>query len=156
MKIALIAVSTLIFLAGQTNLSAGDQTGPAAALLQTDRDFSRLSEQSGPKLAFAAYLAPNVIMLPRAGGPIEGYAKAVATFADKPGFALHWQPLLAEVAVSGEMGWTWGTYQVIVNGEQVSTGKYVNIWTLQADGRWKVRMDMGNQEPAQESSDENP
>ncbi len=54
------------------------------------------------------------------------------------------------------MGWTWGVYQIIVDGKQVSNGKYVNIWTLQPDGSWKVRMDMGNQEPAQEPSDENP
>jgi len=122
-----------------------------AELLQADIEFARLSEHSDPKQAFAAYLAPNVLMIPRAGSPVEGYASAMAGFGEQPGYALHWQPQLAEVAESGEMGWTWGTYQVLVEGKQVSSGKYVNIWTRQPDGAWKVRMDMGNQEPAQES-----
>jgi ketosteroid isomerase-like protein len=127
---------------------------PEAALLQADRDFARLSEELDPKRAFAAYLAPNVILLSRAGSPVEGYDNALASFGEEPGFALLWQPQLAEVAASGEMGWTWGTYQVIVDGRQVSSGKYVNIWALQADGSWKVRMDMGSQDPAPESANE--
>ena len=133
-----------------------EQPARAAELLQADRDFARLSEETDPTQAFAAYLAPNALMLSRAGEPVEGYDAAIAGFGDEPGFQLHWQPQLAEVAASGELGWTWGTYQVIVEDQEVSRGKYVNIWTRQADGRWKVRMDMGNQEPAQRSPDEDP
>jgi ketosteroid isomerase-like protein len=156
MKAALIVLPILIGMTCPTAVCAGDQARPEAALLQADRDFARLSEKSDPKHAFAAYLAHNVIMLPRSGNPVEGYENAIASFGQKSDFTLHWQPQLAEVAVSGEMGWTWGNYQVIVDGKQVSKGKYVNIWTRQADGRWKVRMDMGNQEPAQETPNENP
>ncbi len=155
MKPKLIALPILLCLSCHATAFANDQASSAATLLQADRDFALLSEQSDPKRAFTAYLAPNVIMLPRAGKPVEGFDNAIASFGDTPGYMLHWQPQLAEVAASGEIGWTWGIYQVIVDGEQVSSGKYVNIWTLQADGRWKVRMDMGNQEPAQETSDEN-
>jgi ketosteroid isomerase-like protein len=156
MKTPLIALTILVFLNSGIATYARDEPGPEARLLQADRDFARLSEESDPKHAFAAYLAPNAIMLPRAGSPVEGYDNAIASFGEKPGYELLWQPQLAEVAASGEMGWTWGIYQVIVDGKQVSNGKYVNIWALQADGSWKVRMDMGNQEPARETSDENP
>lgn len=118
----------------------------AAELLQVDKDFAALSEQSDPKQAFAAYLAPNAIMLPRTGDPVNGYENAIASFGEKPGFELFWQPQFAEVAASGDLGWTWGTYQVQVDGAQAANGKYVNIWTRQPDGAWKVRLDMGNQE----------
>jgi ketosteroid isomerase-like protein len=50
------------------------------------------------------------------------------------------------------MGWTWGQYQVLAEGETISTGKYLNVWTRQADGRWKVRADIGNQRPAPTST----
>ena len=156
MKKTLIIVHALLFSCCAAHVFAGGQVDPGQALLQTDRDFARLSESSGAKTAFAAYLAPDVIMLPRGGNPINGYDNAIASFDDEAGFELLWQPQLAEVAASGEMGWTWGTYQVIVDGKPLSKGTYVNIWTLQADGNWKVRMDMGNQEPAQETPDENP
>jgi ketosteroid isomerase-like protein len=116
-------------------------------LLQADRDFAALSESADPKTAFGAYLAANAIMMGRSGDPVEGYEAAMASFGDEAGFDLHWQPQFAEVASAGDMGWTWGRYQFVVDGETLYRGKYVNIWTRQADGSWKVRLDMGNQEP---------
>jgi ketosteroid isomerase-like protein len=160
MKTLLIALLIALLITSvaypDATASAGGPASTREALLQADQDFARLSRESDPKSAFSAYLAPNAIMLPRSGDPIEGFDNAVASFGDPPGFDLLWQPQLAEVAASGEMGWTWGTYQVVIDGQQVSSGKYVNIWMLQPDGSWKVRLDMGNQEPAQETSDENP
>jgi ketosteroid isomerase-like protein len=58
------------------------------------------------------------------------------------------------VAESGDMGWTWEKYQVVVDAETVSSGKYVNVWKKQADGSWKVRVDIGNQKPAQAQTEE--
>ena len=124
-----------------------DNTALTRALLEADRAFAALSEATDPKTAFAEYLAPDAIMIPRQGDPKQGYTQAIASFGDDPEFELLWQPQLAEVASSGDMGWTWGRYQVRVEDAQVSSGKYVNIWKMQADGRWKVRLDLGNQEP---------
>jgi len=148
-----IFVTSCIFWLSSTG--AGEQVDPDMGLLQADKDFALLSERTDPKTAFAAYLAPDAMMIPRHGDPIVGFDNAIASFGEEQGYELLWQPQLAEVTGSGEMGWTWGLYQVIVEGEQVSSGKYVNIWVKQPDGNWKVRMDMGNQEPAQKSSDEN-
>jgi len=119
----------------------------AAELLQTDKDFAALSQNTDPKQAFAYYLAPNAIMIPRAGDPIEGYQAAIASFGKEPGFDLIWQPQFAEVAESGDMGWTWGRYQLLVEGVELHSGKYINIWARQPDGSWQVRLDMGNQKP---------
>jgi len=49
------------------------------------------------------------------------------------------------------MGWTWGKYVLSFNDEdgveQKRYGKYLNIWTRQEDGQWKVAVDMGNSSP---------
>lgn len=124
-----------------------DNSDLTRSLLEADQAFAAMSEASDPKTAFAEYLAPDAIMIPRSGEPRQGYAQAIAGFADNPGFELLWQPQMAEVAAAGDMGWTWGHYQVRVENEQVSNGKYVNIWKMQPDGRWKVRLDLGNEEP---------
>jgi ketosteroid isomerase-like protein len=124
-----------------------DNSALARSLLEADQAFAALFEASDPKTAFAEYLAPDAIMIPRSGEPRPGYAQAVASFGDNPGFELLWQPQMAEVAAAGDMGWTWGRYQVRVENAQVSSGKYVNIWKMQPDGRWKVRLDLGNEEP---------
>lgn len=135
-----------------------DKAKLATELLQADRDFASLSEAEGPKTAFAAFLAENALMLPRNGDPVEGLSAAIARFPDDRPYELLWQPRLAEVADSGELGWTWGTYQVVVDQRVVSRGKYVNIWNRQInnDGNpvWKVRMDMGNQQPEDRDSEE--
>lgn len=127
-----------------------DTEAEAETLIAADRAFAELSEMSNPKAAFAAYMAPNGLMLPRASqGAIEGLENVVAAFGTEPdpGYDLLWQPQYAEVAAAGDMGWTWGQYQVLVDGVEISSGKYVNVWQKQADGTWKVRADIGNQRP---------
>ena len=151
MKNILFLSATILLTACKMEVQTDKPEALAEALLQADRNFAALSEKSGPHEAFAAYLAENAMMLTRTGQPIVGYDNALSLFPENPTYQLLWQPQLAEVAKSGEMGWTWGTYQVIAEGSQVSNGKYVNIWLTDQQGQWKVRMDMGNQEPAQES-----
>jgi ketosteroid isomerase-like protein len=139
----------LILTACQSAPPLFDADAAARVLFETDRAFARLSDRTDPGTAFAAYMAPDGMMLPRSSeGAVEGYDAVMDVFGDgDPGYRLLWQPRMAEVAAAGDMGWTWGQYQVVVDGETVSTGKYVNVWKKQADGSWKVRVDMGNQHP---------
>ena len=71
------------------------------------------------------------------------------------GSILDWEPQDGEVALSGEMGWTWGTYtftwQDAGGNEAKSYGKYLNVWKKQEDGQWRVLIDMGNTSPAPEN-----
>jgi hypothetical protein len=71
-----------------------------------------------------------------------------------PASLLTWEPQRAEVARSGELGWTWGTYEVRPEGdleaEPLAYGKYVNVWRTQPDRTWKVIVDTGNSSPAPE------
>ena len=113
--------------------------------------------ETTPKNAFANYIAPDGMLLPRSSdGAIEGYESVIAVFGDDgdPGYKLLWQPQFAEVANSGDMGWTWGQYQVVVDSQDVDTGKYVNVWKKQSDGSWKVRVDIGNQRPTPNADDQ--
>lgn len=131
----------------EPEVPAIDRVAEARALLEADRAFAALSEESDPRQAFAAFLAPNGMLVPRRGDPIEGHAAAVASFGEAPGFELLWQPQFAEVSERADMGWTWGRWQLRVDGQQVQHGKYVNVWQRQANGEWKVRVDVGNVEP---------
>ena len=58
-----------------------------------------------------------------------------------PGFTLSWEPKKAEVATSGDLGYTSGAFQVSMNdteGKPVPrSGNYVCIWKKQKDGSWK-------------------
>jgi ketosteroid isomerase-like protein len=89
-------------------------------------------------------LAPNV---PIATGK-EAIRKLFSGFFALPNLNISWQPAKVQVAKSGELGYTSGTYQMSFNdasGKLISDrGKYVTVWKRQGDGSWKVLLDIFN------------
>jgi len=142
----------LAFLAASCASPAVEQVDLAAereALLQTDRDFSEYSRNSGAAAAFEHYLVDDALGLP-AGGEPTGRDSLVAGLTGLE-LTFTWEPQRAEVAASADMGWTWGRYEARTpspdGAEQVSYGKYLNVWSKQPDGSWRVVADIGNANP---------
>ena len=73
-------------------------------------------------------------------GPIR---EALAKMNSAPGFSLKFAPTRAEVAASGDIGYTSGTYEATMNGS-TEKGKYITVWKKQSDGAWKVKEDIFN------------
>jgi len=67
------------------------------------------------------------------------------------GTSLTWTPIKAEMAASGDLGYTYGNYIYTAKNKEgklvTSYGKYTSIWKKQKDGQWKVMVDMGNSGP---------
>jgi ketosteroid isomerase-like protein len=67
------------------------------------------------------------------------------------GTTLTWMPVKADMAASGDLGYTYGTYVFTSKNKEgklvASYGKYTSIWKKQKDGEWKVVVDMGNSNP---------
>ena len=120
-------------------------------LLDTDYEFARTSVKKGPSAAFYLYLADNAMQLPEGGLPIYG-RNAIYETMKGDHYDLLWTPVKADVARSGDLGWTWGKFVVVIrNNDGTETkqyGKYLNIWRKQPDGKWKVVVDMGNASPS--------
>jgi ketosteroid isomerase-like protein len=62
--------------------------------------------------------------------------------------SISWKTKEVEVAQSGDLAFSSGTYEVTLNdptGTPVKDrGKYLEVWKKQADGTWKCVMDMWN------------
>lgn len=136
---------------------SNEQTQPNAnaRLLETDRAFSARSVEIGAAKAFREYLAEDALMLSDGENPTTGRETIFEGMSKgNPDNVLIWEPQKAQVAKSGDLGWTWGTYEYPVmeadTVKSVSHGKYLNIWEKDADGNWKVAVDMGNSSPAPE------
>jgi ketosteroid isomerase-like protein len=126
---------------------AADQQTEAARLLQADREFAAASVRQGAAAAFFSAMAEDAIELP-ADAPPEGRAKVSAGLKALGPQVLDWTPQRAEVARSLDLGWTWGEWRLLdsaASGKALSHGKYLNIWKRQADGAWKLAVDIGNQ-----------
>src|SRR2546422_2468203 len=119
------------------------------ALLKTDIEFAKASVATSAAEAFAIYLADDAVQMPAGDNPVIGKKAILAGMGS--GYVLSWEPKKAEVARSGELGWTWGTYELHTKDAEgkpvVRYGKYVNVWRKQKDGAWRVILDMGNASP---------
>jgi ketosteroid isomerase-like protein len=122
-------------------------------LLKTDIEFSKTSVEKGAAEAFYLYLADDAVQLPADLPPIVGREKIRESMSGSSKAVLKWEPVKAEVAKSGDLGYTWGNYEISWQGKDGKTeklyGKYLNIWRRQPDGTWKAIVDIGNQSPSQ-------
>lgn len=125
-----------------------DPEAARQALMDADRAWS---ETVGDVDAFTGYFAEDGYFLPPnapwAQGPGQVRPMAEQLFAT-PGLELNWTAEFAEVAESGDLGYTVGTFQETLegpDGEPVTReGKYTTVWRKTEAGEWKVVADTFN------------
>ncbi len=118
-------------------------------LMEADRAFAADVARGGAE-AWVSWFAEDGAQIQTGQGEIRGRdaIRRLMAGLDDPDFSLSWEPRRADIAASGELGWTTGDYVsrgVGADGQSRQTrGRYVTIWRMQADGSWKVVMDLGN------------
>jgi len=114
-------------------------------LLKVDQEFSEMSGDKGVKKAFLSYIDTAGILLRENQMPIDGKQAVIEHFRNysDSGYVLSWTPLGADIASSGNLGYTYGVYKV-ESIDKVSKGTYVTIWKKNKKGAWKLVLDSGN------------
>jgi uncharacterized protein (TIGR02246 family) len=78
----------------------------------------------------------------------EAIARFIARSFTAQDYKIAWHPNKADVARSGELGYTSGTYKLSftdASGKAIADkGKYLMVWKRQANGAWKVLFDISN------------
>jgi len=150
MKIGWAIVIVLAAIGGwRARLSATPQTATAETLKQKEAEFMQAAATRGSE-GYMSYYAEAAVELPNGTDAIQGKAEIAKTmgFLDDKNNHLIWTPVGAELSASGDLGYTWGTYEFRSTGKDgktvVDRGKYTSIWKRQEDGSWKVVLDMGN------------
>jgi len=122
----------------------------AATLLAVDQAFSDRATESDIPTAFLEYAADDAVMYRNGMDPVVGKEAIAALLAGESGASLVWKPLNADIAASGDLGYTRGSFTYFTApGEDGSPpkgpyqGYYVSIWKRQADGSWKWVFDSG-------------
>jgi len=148
-------VATILFPVTRPTVSASPRA-TVEMLKQLEGELMRAASEKGSQ-GYLAYYAEDSVEIPNGGPLIEGkseIAKGMGFFDDKNN-RLSWTPLGADISSSGDLGYTYGTYEFRSkdkNGKPaVDYGKYTSIWKLQKDGSWKVVLDMGNASPQPKS-----
>ena len=116
------------------------------ALMAVDKGWSESIDDTNE---FLSYFADDAFFMPF-GAPLARGEEIRTTWehlVSNPGFAVEWAATSADVAESGELGYTIGTFKSTAeqDGALMETvGKYVTVWSKQADGSWKVQVDSFN------------
>jgi uncharacterized protein (TIGR02246 family) len=122
----------------------------AAAIQALDEQWSATAAKNDREGTVGFYADDAVLLPPNA--PIAKDRKSIReSWAGLlgPNTAVAWKVSKVEVAKSGELGYLYGTYSLAIRdpkgGAPVSdTGKLVEIWKKQADGKWKCIVDTYN------------
>ena len=122
-------------------------TSKNESLLKADNDFSALSAEKGLREAYLENIDSNGVLLRPNQLPIAG-ADAVDFIIGlkDTGYTMLWKPSNATVAASGDMGFTYGVYEIKSSLIDTSLhGTYVSIWKKQSDGKWKFVLQSNNE-----------
>ena len=124
------------------------QADDSKVLSETDRFYSSLSAEKGMNASFLAMFDSSAVLLRANQMPIEGYEAIKTSLLSESdsSFTLTWEPRFAKMAASGDLGYTYGTYQIKDKAKDsiVGVGKYATIWVKKSDGKWKAILDTGN------------
>ena len=153
-KISIILVVVAMTIACNANI---DIEREKATLMNVDRAFSRLSVEKGMYEAFDSYMADDAVMYRERSHPFMG-REAIRPLLPKGNEAgtLKWEPTFADVAASGDLGYTLGNYEYIttdsLGNERIGRGYYISVWKKQAAGEWKWVFDSGIQAPREDKN----
>ncbi|WP_400190523.1 nuclear transport factor 2 family protein [Hymenobacter sp. B81] len=113
------------------------------ALVAAERAFAAFTGQHGIKAGFSRFLSPEALVVVngryRLGRPLYERAPAV------PGLLL-WQPVHADVAASGDFGYSTGPFTFhpkAATDSATGAGYFTSVWQRTPAGEWQVLADVG-------------
>jgi len=130
---------------------ASAETDGSAKLRALEAEFVKATAEHGLD-GFMSYFAEDASELGNGGGIVTGKANIRKSLEPwGPDVNLTWTPVQADMAASGDLGYTFGNYVFKAKDKDghpvVQYGKYATVWKKEKDGSWKVVMDMGNSSP---------
>ncbi len=130
--------------------TGSSQRQAVGSLRAADAAWLKAYRAKDVRKAAAFYDNQGAMLVPNA--PILTGKSRITRFIAKSfgmqNYKIWWRCDKAEVARSGELGYTSGVYRMSLRGASGKSfrdrGKYLMVWRKQEDGAWKVLFDMSN------------
>ena len=110
----------------------------------TELQFAKMVQEEGIHNAFVAFAADDAVVM-RNNSVFKGKSVIDSLYKNANSKTLTWSPDFIEVSISGDLGYTYGTYQYTHKDstgiETVDTGIFHTVWKRQLDGSWKFVWD---------------
>lgn len=131
----------------ETNKATANRAAEEKALREADLGWSAAAEKKDLE-AVVGFVTDDATMLPPNAPAAKGKDAVRKEWTGLLGLkdvAVKWQPDTVQVADSGELGYTSGTYTLSFTdpkaGKVEDKGKYLEVWK-KVDGKWKCHFDM--------------
>ena len=117
-----------------------------SSLVEAEREFAATSLKEGIRASFLKYFADDGISLSPKPHIYRESALKTPPPKDPLARTLYWEPIVADVSSSGDLGYTMGPASLKDSAKQDAPawyGFYFSIWKKQKDGTWRVAVDAG-------------
>lgn len=150
MKLLILSILSIAVLVSCNQKNEVDSEQMKQELIKSDLAMSELATKEGFFRALNQYAADDFVKLNEGTHPVIGKKEFEEMFKDKPGSkSLTWKPVKADVAQSGDLGYTWGNWKFVAK-DTILYGNYFTVWKKQVDGKWMMTLDGGNSTPMPE------
>jgi ketosteroid isomerase-like protein len=139
--VAWIALLPLPALAADAPLPPAQQE-----LFDTERAFVRMAAEKGFRDSFYAYFADDGIAFnPH---PFRVRVALAGQPSTPPPMGADWAPVYGDISAAGDLGWNTGPLLYPGrDGKPDRHGMFFSVWKRQADGSFKVVLDVGSDTP---------
>ena len=120
------------------------------SMVETERSFSRASEEKGIRESFSEFIADDGILFRPTPVPGKKWMQERPLPPSPTRPLLTWQPIVAGISRAGDMGYTTGPWQRkndIKDEKPAAFGNFMTVWKKQADSKWKFVIDLGTTNP---------
>ena len=126
--------------APHTDVYTGNASTAAATKSLRDTDAALTNAaRAGQADAYRGHLAEGARLHRPEVLPLVGNNVIVSWLTGQPAYASG-ESKFAETALSGDLGYTYGSY--MMKGDPAQHGFYVRVWTRGRDGVWRVALDV--------------
>ncbi|MBL7698750.1 MAG: nuclear transport factor 2 family protein [Chitinophagaceae bacterium] len=138
-----------LFIASIASDAIGQENRALMEMVNAEKSFAAYAKSGGIAEAFMKFLDDSALVFER-GEIVNG--KSVWGSRKTDSAELLWYPEFAEVAMSGNFGYTTGPSQFRVkkgSAEPDYRGYFSSIWQKNNSGEWKVMLDIGCPSPSE-------
>jgi ketosteroid isomerase-like protein len=135
--------------AGVASVCVGQESPRMMALdsmAATERVFAATSLKIGIRASFLEFFADSALAFAPEPYVFKRAVSKLPPPADPLARTLKWEPIAGDVSASGEMGYLMGPSTMTDHSQPNAPthyGFYLSVWKKQADGSWKVIIDVG-------------
>ena len=110
-----------------------------AALLKVERDLLADAKARSVEQAYKSRLSDDARVHRQNAMPLAG-KDAVGGWLAQQTMTLSGEPIKADVARSGDLGYTYGSYEL--GGLKPEKGYYARVWKRDSKGQWRIEVDV--------------